>query len=132
MSNLVLRPSQIGVLAAYGVALWFGAALMMRVIGPLGAFHGPGTVLLYALVIPATVPFVLLARKVAGLARDQTALGIAIVTGVAALLDGAALAWFRPLYGVDPLGAAAAILWGAGVGLVLGVILNGPERAYSA
>lgn len=118
---------QVVVLVAIGVALWFGAALMLRYLGAAGAFEGRGTLLIYALVIPGTVPFVVLTRTLARLARDQILLGVAIVTSTATLLDGAALAAMPTMYGdAAPLVAAsgAAILWGVGVGLVLGLVLS--------
>jgi hypothetical protein len=119
-----LAPGQIAILAAFGAILWFLAALLMGAIEPLGAFQGSGVILLYGLVVPGTVPFVILLRKVARLRGDQTALGVTIATGAASMLDGVALVAIPSLYGANTAGAAAAILWGAGVGLILGVVMN--------
>ncbi len=122
-----LTASQIAILALYGAALWFAAAMLVRTIAPMGALNGGWRVLTYALIVPGTIPAVVMARPLARLRRDQTAIGITIVTAAALLLDGIAFAWFPALYGNDPalvLAGAAAILWGAGIGLVLGVAMN--------
>jgi hypothetical protein len=111
-SRLPFNPSQTLILAGFGALLWFEGSLRA---------------LLYALIIPGTWPFILVAEKLARLGRDQIALGVAVVTAAAALLDGIALAWFPSLYGADPslvTASGAAILWGVGVGLVLGFFRN--------
>jgi hypothetical protein len=123
-----LTTPQIVTLALFGALLWFVAAMLVRFLAPMGALEGVSRALTYALVIPGTVPFVLMTRAVAKLARDQTAVGIMVVTAAALLLDGIAHAWFPAIYGSDPtlwVGGAAVIFWGAGVGLVLGLVMNG-------
>lgn len=124
-----LGARRIAVLAVAGAILWFLAAMLVRAIGPLGAYRGIGTPLLYALVVPGTAGLILIGRRLAGLPRDRILLGVAIVTAAASLLDGTALAWFPALYGPNAVGAAAAILWGVGVGLVLAIALNGLGQA---
>ncbi len=122
-----LTSAQIAILAIYGTILWFLAAMLVRNIGPMGALDGVWGLAAYALVIPGTIPAVLLARPLAKLRHDQMAIGIAVVTATALLLDGVAHAWFPELYGTDPaliVKGAAAIFWGAGVGLVLAFIMN--------
>ena len=127
-----LTAKQIIILALYGVVLWFLAAMLVRTLGPMDALDGFGRVITYALVIPGTVPAILIGRVLAKLSRDQTAISLIVITATALLLDGVAHAWFPSLYGTDPaliVKGAAVIFWGAGVGLVLGLIMNGPERA---
>jgi hypothetical protein len=122
-----LTSAQLVILMFYGAVLWFLAAMLVRVLAPMGALSGVGRIVTYALVVPGTVPAIWLARVVAKLARDQTATGIVVVTAVALLLDGVAFAWLPTLYGPDPalwLAGAAVILWGAGVGLVLGLVMS--------
>lgn len=114
-------------LVIWGAGLWFAAALLTRWLEPLGALGKPWVMLTYLLVVPGTVPVVYLTRRVAGLAKNQTALGIAITTAAATLLDGLALAWAPGLYCSAGLAGAAAILWGAGVGLALGIAMNGRD-----
>jgi hypothetical protein len=126
-----LTQRQIIILALYGAVLWFIAAMLVRTIGPMGALDGYALLITYALVIPGTVPAIWIGRMLAKLSHDQMAIGILVVTAAALLLDGIAHAWFPALYGSDPallVKGAAVIFWGAGVGLVLGLIMNGPER----
>lgn len=126
-SRLGITPAQIWRCAAIGAALWLAAALGLRALGPLGIYEGWARVALYVLVVPVTLPFVPITRWLAGLGRDQVAIGVSVVTATAALLDGVALAWFPALYGSELTliaGAGAAILWGAGVGMVIGFWLN--------
>jgi hypothetical protein len=122
-----LTSKQIAILALYGAVLWFLAAMLVRVLAPMGALSGIWQVVTYALVVPGTVPAIWIARTIAGLARGQTATGLLVVTGAALLLDGVAFGWFPVIYGADPahwLPGAAVVFWGAGVGLVLGILMN--------
>jgi hypothetical protein len=122
-----LTAIQIVILAIYGAVLWFAAAMLVRAIGPMGALDGGWRLLSYALVIPGTVPAIIIARPIAKLRADQTIAGISVVTATALLLDGIAHAWFPAIYGTDPaliVKGAAAIFWGAGVGLVLALTMN--------
>jgi len=125
--RLPLTRSQITILAILGAVLWLAAALLLRALAPFGIYEGTARVILYLLVIPGTVPFVLLAKTMAKLAPDQIAIGLSVLTAAAILLDGIALAWFPRLYGSELAhfaGAGAVILWGGGVGLVLGFLMN--------
>lgn len=110
-----------------GAALWLFAAVILRVVGPMGALEGSARAITYALVVPGTLPFVWMTRTLAKLRHDQVALGVAVVTATALLIDGVVVAWFPVVYGGSPpqvTNSAAAILWGAGVGLVLAFIFN--------
>lgn len=130
MDTTSLTAKQSVVLILYGVILWFVAASLVRVIGPMGAFDGVAGFISFALIIPGTVPAIYGARCIAKLQTNQTAAAILIVTAAALLLDGIAHAWFPKLYGTDPaliIKGAAAIFWGAGVGLVLGLVMNKPS-----
>ena len=127
----LLSTKQIIILALYGAVLWFLAAILVRTIGPMGALDGYARIITYALVIPGTVPAILLGRALAKLNHDQIAISLIVITATALLLDGIAHAWFPSLYGSDPaliVKGAAVIFWGAGVGLVLGLIMNQPDN----
>jgi hypothetical protein len=125
--KLPLSSSQINILAVLGAVLWLGAALLLRALAPFGIYEGFARIILYALIVPGTWPFVLLAKRMAKLAPNQIAIGMSVLTATAVLLDGIALAWFPGLYGFELAhfaGAGAAILWGGGVALVLGFVMN--------
>lgn len=126
-TRLPLSASQIVTMAIFGAVLWLLAALTLRYLGPMGIYEGTSRAVLYALIVPGTVPFVLLARRIGGLASNQIGIAYAVGTTSAMLLDGLALAWFPALYGGTPelvAGAGAAILWGAGVGQLLAFLFN--------
>lgn len=118
---------QVALLIGLGGILWFLGAIVLRLVAPMGALEGATRALTYALLVPGTLPAIWLIWKLPGLRRDQIALGGAIATATATLLDGIALAWFPTLYAADVrlvAACGAAILWGAGVGLVLALLLN--------
>jgi hypothetical protein len=129
-TRIGLDRGQIVALITVGAVFWFAAATLLRLLAPFGIHDGWAQVLTYALVIPGTVPVVLLVRRFARLSPDQVAIGMAVATAAAILLDGLALAWIPWLYGTElahTAGAGAVILWGGGVGLVLGFLFNRGE-----
>lgn len=69
-SRLPLTSRQLTLLAIGGALLWLLAALLLRWLGPLGLYEGRTRLLAYALIVPGTVPFVPLLRRVCGLPRD--------------------------------------------------------------
>ena len=124
-----LSPRQMAMSAAIGIVLFLAAALLVRALQPIDPFTDPTRFLVYALVVPGTVPVIPLLRRLAKLAPGQTVAAMAMGTAAATLCDGIALAWFPSLYGAGDAhiaGAGAVILWGAGVGLLLGFLL--PDR----
>lgn len=126
-NRLGLTSGQTLFLVMISAVLWFLAAIILRIVAPMGALEGSARITTYALVIPGTLPFVVLTRILVKLRHDQTAIGIAVVTATALLIDGIVVAWFPIVYGNDlpqVTNCAAAILWGAGVGLVLAFIMN--------
>lgn len=130
-NRLGLTSGQSISLIGIGAALWFLAALILRAVAPMGALEGTSRAITYALVIPGTLPFVILTRFLVKLRHDQIAIGIAVATATALLIDGIVVAWFSGVYSGDigqVTNCAAAILWGAGVALGLGFIMNIGEK----
>lgn len=117
--------------AALGAVLWLFAALLLRWLGPMGVYEGWARVLLFAAIIPGTVPFVFFFERVAGLHRRQLFAGFSIGTATAICLDGLTLSWAPWLFGGEAYvaGAGATILWGGGVGLFLAFMIGGRGAA---
>ncbi|HIG23996.1 MAG TPA: hypothetical protein EYG02_00700 [Henriciella marina] len=110
-----------------GLSVWLAGALLLRWLGPMGVYDGSARIVLYALIIPGTLPIILLLPVLAGIKRSQIAAAAAFATATAILMDGLALAWFSGLYGetiAQHAGAGAAILWGGAVAIFLGFFLN--------
>ncbi len=127
MSRLGLSARQVFTLAAIGVALWYGAALLLHWLAAEGLLTGQSRAWVYALSVPGTVPFVLMTRWLAGLAATQVFTGVALVTMTALLIDGVVVAWIPQMYGDTAaivLACSGAVLWGAGVGLAVACLLN--------
>lgn len=117
-----LSRMQAVIMGICGVILWLAAAMLLRWLIPLGALEGTARYVVYALTIPGTVPFVLGLTRIAGLSTAQLVPGYSLATAAALLCDGMAVAWVPVLYGASADHvrlAAAAILWGAGVGIAL-------------
>jgi hypothetical protein len=115
------------ILAVIGAVLWLAFALLIRVLGPMGVFDGSNRIWLYLVVIPGTLPIIPVIRRLAGLGPNQHTIGMAVGTASAIMLDGVALSWAPWLYAdtVELVAAAGAvILWGGGVGLALGALLD--------
>ncbi len=127
VSRTGLAARQVVILTMVGASVWLAAALILRLVGPMGAYEGLGRAWLYLAIVPGTVPVIFLAGRLASLRRDQFVSGVALALMTATLLDGLALAWFPGLYGATAslqAGAGGAILWGAGVALALGFVFN--------
>ena len=116
-----LTARQASALIVIGIALWFVAAMLLRQIAPLGVFDGWARAMLYALVVPGTWPFVRLTQRLARLGTAQIVPGIAVVTAAALIADSIVFAGFPWIYGAAEFhrDCAAAVFWGAGVGLLL-------------
>lgn len=118
---------QMTLLAIIGAVYWFVAAMIVRGTATEWVGKDALTALVFGLIVVGTVPALLLGYRLAGVGHNNAAIGATIMTGTAALLDGLALTWLPSLYGATPnivLGGAAAILWGAGVALVVGIVLE--------
>ncbi len=127
VNRIGLTISQTILLIGIGAALWLLAAIILRFIAPMGALEGTARLITYALVIPGTVPFVILTKMIVKLLPHQLFTGVAVATTTALLIDGVVIAWFPAVYGgalPQVTKCAAVILWGAGVGLVLAFVMN--------
>lgn len=124
---LPLSSTAIATLVAMGAVYWFAAALVVRWTAANWVSNNAATGLVFGLIIVVTLPALMLGMRLANVARDRAQLSATIMTGAALLLDGVALTWAPSLYGTDPaivLGGAASIMWGAGVALTLGIVLE--------
>jgi hypothetical protein len=127
VNRIGLTISQTILLIGIGAALWLLAAIILRFIAPMGALESTARLITYALVIPGTVPFVILTKMIVKLLPHQLFTGVAVATTTALLIDGVVIAWFPAVYGgalPQVTNCAAVILWGAGVGLVLAFVMN--------
>lgn len=123
-AELTMRQARL--LVAIGIALWFVAAMLLRQIAPLGVFDGPSRIALYVLTVPGTWPFVILTQRWVRLAPAQIVPGVALVTAAALLTDSIVFAWFPWIYGAAEYhrDCAAAVFWGAGVGILLSFVAS--------
>lgn len=127
----VYQPGKLIPLMIYGAVGWFLAALLCRTLGSMGVYDGSAQIILYAAIIPGTIPVVWLMKPLLGVRRSEMFAAAAIVDMSALVLDGIAVAWFPSLYGTDPqmvANSAAAVLYGAGVLLAIGFVMNGPDK----
>jgi hypothetical protein len=126
-NRIGLTNGQTLLLILIGAALWGFAAIILRIVAPMGALEGSARAITYALLVPITLPFVWLVRAAVKLRPDQTFTGVAVATTTALLIDGIVIAYFPAIYGrtlPQVTNCAAAILWGAGVGMVLAFLMN--------
>lgn len=132
VNRIGLSHGQTVLLVILGAALWFLAAVILRVIAPMGALEGNMRAVTYALVIPCTLPFVLLVRFLVRLRPDQLFTGVGVATMTALIIDGIVIAYVPAVYGgslPQVTNCAAIILWGAGLGILLASIFNrGAEK----
>lgn len=126
---VAFSPRRLAALVALGVTFWFLAALLVRVLGPYVFTEGnPYRWLMFVLTVPLSYGFLHTARLLVRLQRAELASAIAIMTTVATLCDGTALTCCYTLYGATheiALFGAAVILWGAGVGILVGYVSSG-------
>lgn len=121
-SSAALNGQQFAISVIVGIFLWALAALILRVVGPMGALDRTARALSFLVVIPGSIPFVWLLGRLATLRGHALVLGVAAAIMAAAFCDGIALSWARWIYGDTPAqlaGSGATILWGIGVALAI-------------
>ena len=106
-----LLPAQAVVLFAYGVVLWFAAAMAIRYGVPAGAFGSVANILLYAVTAPVCFLIVLGAASTGQLARGTLLSGISIACIGGLLGDSFALPWLPALYGPDAAAILPGVAW---------------------
>jgi hypothetical protein len=115
-----------------GVVFWFIAAMIIHYAGARAFSAGnPILPLVFALAVPLTLLSMYLTTLVGNVHFRQLLEPVVIMTFTAAMLDGVALAWFRPLYSPSfdvALHGASWILWGAGLGLLFAHILHRTQK----
>jgi len=126
-ANLKPSTTQTIVLAGMGAFYWFVAALVVRWTAANWVGNTAMTLLVFAAIVVVTGPALLIGMKIASVRRSDAAFAATIMTMTALFFDGIAITWFGSLYGIDPatvLGGAASIMFGAGVALALGMVLQ--------
>jgi hypothetical protein len=126
-ARLPFSAHQLAIIVIIGWTVWFLGALLCRFSGAMGWFDGTSRILLYAAVIPGTVPVIFLIKRTAQTGDAHIALASSIATAAAIMLDGIALAWFPALYGpgiAQTAASGAVILWGGFVAITLGCLFN--------
>lgn len=117
-----------GLLILLGVGFWVAGVVIVRLIAPLGALADPTLrTLAYALLVPGTWPALWLTERLARVPRTEMLGAIGVVTAAALVLDGIVFGWMPQVYATGAeaqLQAAAFILWGGAVGLVLALIIQ--------
>lgn len=122
-----MTPAKIAILVGYGVVLWAIGVVLLRLVASAAWFGSPLHPLLYVLIIPGTWPCIRYGPAVAGLPRRETLRAATIASMTALLIDGIIIGFVPDLYASDPATAracAGALLWGVGVALILGLIMQ--------
>jgi hypothetical protein len=110
-----------------GVVFWFGAALLVRILGEaVFTPNNPLLIVMFVVAIPIGRLFIWVAQRLGKLGDDAVFAPAVMMTQVALLLDGIAITWFPQLYGeshTTVMLGAALIMWGAGIGLIIAWIM---------
>ena len=118
-----LRPRQAAIASAWGVLLWFAAAMAIHFAPEVMFGRGMATVIAFAASLPLGWMAVRATRRIAALTPAQVLPGVTIACASAMLCDGIGFTW-TSVYGAahpDLVPAAAWLLWGVAVILVFGV-----------
>ncbi|WP_225205805.1 hypothetical protein [Novosphingobium huizhouense] len=131
-SASVLSGRQTAAMIVAGIVLWYAAALLLRALSDAHLLGGTTGALVFAAVVPGTLPFVLLLQKLGGLSAEQMVPGYTLATTAALLCDGVAMTWHPGLYGADDTAArlaAGGVIFGGAVGLALAFLVAARMRA---
>lgn len=123
-----MKNSKVFLFLALGVMFWFIAAMIIRFTGSyVFSENNPKLILFFIIAIPLTVVSMYITKLIGKLKFNELLKPVAIMTIMATLLDGIALAWFRQLYSQSfeiAFHGAAWILWGVGLGLLFAYLLE--------
>lgn len=120
-----LGPGQAAALAAWGVFLWFVAALLIRWAPPVLFARGAWTALLFVAALPNAWLTIWVTRRLFSLRADQLVPAAALACAAAMFCDGVALTW-TTLYGPgtkDLVPVAALLLWGVAAILIAAFVV---------
>ncbi|BDP40843.1 hypothetical protein DAETH_08120 [Deinococcus aetherius] len=120
MTTATVSPSRpalrLPLLVALGVALWFLAAMMFRVLGPFVLVPGNAALpLVFALFIPVAWAFLRVGVTLGGAGGSAILPAAVVMSLTAMLLDSLALTFFPAIYGLPPAQlflVATSLLWG--------------------
>lgn len=118
------------IVIGYGALLWGFGVVLLRLAAAAGWVTGPMHIVLYALIVVGTWPFIRFAPAIIGLPRTETLRITAVALTTALLIDGVVIGFAPWIYASATLAgraSAGALLWGAGAALLLGLLLQ-PRR----
>jgi Family of unknown function (DUF5367) len=110
--------------ASIGAGFWLVFVVLIRVGGEyLFIDRNPWLLGLFIISIPLAWVLIKIVTTITKVEGNRALTATVIVTITAMLLDGVALTWFQSWYGLEPTKlvlVGAWLLWGAGMGLVMG------------
>ena len=116
------KKSDVYIFIALGIAFWFSAAMIVRVLGDaVLTENNPYLPVMFAVIVPITLAFMYITRLVSGYQFHELLKPFVVMTATATFFDGVALIYFTELYANSyevALHGAALILFGAGMGLL--------------
>ena len=118
-----LRPTQAATASAWGVLLWFAAAMAIRFAPDTMFARGTAIACAFAAALPLGWLAVWATRRIASLSPAQVLPGVVIACASAMLCDGIGFTW-TSIYGADHpdlVPAAAWLLWGVAIILVIAI-----------
>lgn len=119
------------ILVITGTALWAIGVALLRWLAAMDWLTGTAHIIVYALTVVGTVPLIPIGRIAAGLPPSETARSVTVVSLTALLIDGVVIGYFPWIYSADEATArlcAGALLWGVGIALALGLIMQPHQR----
>ena len=127
-SDIVNKPLFVGL----GILVWFIGLICIRIFGPtLFAAGDPLLLALFAASVPGALVLIKFSAAVGKVQGHPLFSAVTLMCLTALLLDGVALTWFQPAYGLlsGSLALAAAwLLWDVGITLLVALLLTGGVR----